>query len=1067
MTQAFIVLFTRGILLYWTKNTKMISRNAERAADLVMSFCDFQEVSSNHVAMLFAIECQAVLSKSTPMVMKREMLKGLIVKPPEDNVTPWIKELYFDMMKLGVVAGYAFAQNIAEGSEAPHEISAILSQARSSLEAIQTRSATSNRVGRELSGLAKSLLEVISSRNAEQSILAILPQLTRGFSAMSEGMGRPHSAIVNLKLLLPGGGIQKPEELRHLEKAMALARRNHDHEEASPLETFFAQAIQTSDYGAALLHHDRLRVLAQELPSLRLTSVTLQDGEGLRNFHMGRMLLDTAADRAPEERYTQLQQAEQHLREAVLILTDDIVSRMELHKTLVALANCAIMLSDNRGASIAYLLKAASLEYVPHPFSHSTTRNGCVIERMCREWLWSKTPDNFESQLTTSLVEQKINNKIVGPGGIKNFLEQCAPFLTDTSSTEPTLVLEEAQFLAVRPITVERNLQFWIENASGNWKINIAAIEATDAVEEEIRSEERVDTIAVRSYFASTIRNQGELDELEVIQEEVLETRRNMLGEWHADTITAIGDLATTLHDQGKWDEAARMKKEVLDRRRKILGEEHADTITAMDNVAVTLRAQCKAATMKKEVVRRRRKLFGDQHADAIAAISSHATTFYQQGKLEEAVAIEREVVEKRRKTLGEKHADTIEAINNLTVTMKAMDNLADTFLNQGKLEEAALMKREISEMRRNTLGEEHPDTITAISNLATILYDQGKLEEAAALEREVVGMRRKILGEEHVDTITAMNNLTVTLHAQGKLDEAATMMKEVLEGRRKMLGEEHVDTIPMMNNLANMLHAQGKLDEAAIMKKEVLERRRKLLGDEHADTIATISSLAVILYEQGKLEEAAVMEREVVEKRRKTLGEKHADTIEAIDNLTVTMDNLADTFQTQGKLEEAVMINREISEMTRNILGEEHPNTITAMNNLAFMLHCQGKLDEAAKMKKEVLERRRKILGEEHKNTITAMNNLTVTLHAQGKLDEAEKMQKEVLERRRKMLGEEHMDTITAINNLAVTLHDQGKLDEAAMMKKEVLESRIKILGEEHVDTNTAMDNLAVTLHT
>jgi hypothetical protein len=43
------------------------------------------------------------------------------------------------------------------------------------------------------------------------------------------------------------------------------------------------------------------------------------------------------------------------------------------------------------------------------------------------------------------------------------------------------------------------------------------------------------------------------------------------------------------LQDQGKLDEAAVMQKDVLDKRRRILGEDHRDTVSAINNLAKTL----------------------------------------------------------------------------------------------------------------------------------------------------------------------------------------------------------------------------------------------------------------------------------------------------------------------------------------------------------------------------------------------------------------------------------------------------------------------------------------------
>ena len=224
--------------------------------------------------------------------------------------------------------------------------------------------------------------------------------------------------------------------------------------------------------------------------------------------------------------------------------------------------------------------------------------------------------------------------------------------------------------------------------------------------------EEAVDEVERTGTFLEGI---GRYREKRVVQEFVLNERKQHLGEEHPDTISAINNLATTLGDQGQLSEAAQMQREVLKKRRRILGEEHPNTISTINNLAITLR---------------------------------------EQGQLEEAAQMQREVLEKMKRILGEEHPNTISAINNLATTLGV----------QGQLSEAAQMQREVLKKRRRILGEEHPNTISTINNLAITLGDQGQLSEAAQMQREVLEKMRRILGEEHPDTIGAINNLANTL---------------------------------------------------------------------------------------------------------------------------------------------------------------------------------------------------------------------------------------------------------------------------------------------------------------
>ena len=50
------------------------------------------------------------------------------------------------------------------------------------------------------------------------------------------------------------------------------------------------------------------------------------------------------------------------------------------------------------------------------------------------------------------------------------------------------------------------------------------------------------------------------------------------------------------------------------------------------------------------------------------------------------------------------------------------------------------------------------------MNNLALTLGDQGKLDEAVTIKREVLEKIQRILGDKYLNTITAMNNLALTL---------------------------------------------------------------------------------------------------------------------------------------------------------------------------------------------------------------------------------------------------------------------------------------------------------------
>jgi serine/threonine protein kinase/tetratricopeptide (TPR) repeat protein len=397
-----------------------------------------------------------------------------------------------------------------------------------------------------------------------------------------------------------------------------------------------------------------------------------------------------------------------------------------------------------------------------------------------------------------------------------------------------------------------------------------------------------------------------------------------------------------------------------------------------------------------------------------------------------------------RRQRLGEEHPDTL----------RSMNNLANVYRKQGRYNEAEKLNIKVLEVRRSVFGEEHPDTLTSMNNLANVYSDQGRYDEAEKLHVKNLEIRRRVLGEEHPKTLTSMNNLTNVYVDQGRYDEAEKLHKKTLEIQRRVLGEEHPKTLTSMSNLAIVYKAQGRYDEAEKMHKKTLEIRRRLLGEEHPDTLISMNKLAIVYNRQSRYNEAEKLYKKALEIQRRILGEEHPDTMRS-------MTNLASVYWNQGRYEEAEKLYKKALEIRRRLLGEEHPDTVTFIGGMATIYKGKGRYDEAEKLHKKTLEIQRRILGEEHPDTLWTMNDLAEVHCDQGRYDEAEKLYKKTLEIRRRVMGEEHPKTLLSMSKLAGVYRRQGRYDEAEKLYKKTLEIQRRVLGEEHKETLWTMNDL------
>ena len=71
---------------------------------------------------------------------------------------------------------------------------------------------------------------------------------------------------------------------------------------------------------------------------------------------------------------------------------------------------------------------------------------------------------------------------------------------------------------------------------------------------------------------------------------------------------------------------------------------------------------------------------------------------------------------------------------------------------------------------KQRMLGAEHPETLIGVGNLASTYAEQGRYDEAQALFERVLEPMQRVLGVEHPRTLISMSNLATLCLRQGRL---------------------------------------------------------------------------------------------------------------------------------------------------------------------------------------------------------------------------------------------------------------------------------------------------------
>ncbi|HUU35828.1 MAG TPA: serine/threonine-protein kinase, partial [Vicinamibacterales bacterium] len=353
------------------------------------------------------------------------------------------------------------------------------------------------------------------------------------------------------------------------------------------------------------------------------------------------------------------------------------------------------------------------------------------------------------------------------------------------------------------------------------------------------------------------------------------------------------------------------------------------------------------------------------------------------------------------------------------------MDTIGVVYRLLGQLDQSEALTKEALDIRRRTLGDEHPDVATSLDNLGQIARERSTYEIAEQYHRQSLEMRRRLLAPGHPDVAQSLHNLALTLKERGQYDEAEALGQEALASRRAHLGPDHPDTLSTASVLADIQFARGRPAEAEQLHRAVLEARRRVLLPGHPLLAASISNVADGLAQSGRVAEAVPLFREALEMRRKIYDPDHSAVSAGINNLASALHDL-------GRLTEAEPLYREALASDRRQSGNQHMDVAVDLNNLASLLEDRGELKEAGRLFQESLEIRLALQGERHPSVATVLNNIGRLRFRRGELGEAERALRRALAIREGLDTGRHPRQATTLTWLGRVLEARGSLTEA-----------------------------------
>ncbi len=337
-------------------------------------------------------------------------------------------------------------------------------------------------------------------------------------------------------------------------------------------------------------------------------------------------------------------------------------------------------------------------------------------------------------------------------------------------------------------------------------------------------------------------------------------------------------------------------------------------------------------------------------------------------------------------------------------------------------------------QIRRKTLGEEHPDIAQSLLHLGDIQRHRRNLAPAESLVRASLDMRKKILDNDHEDVAASLTELGRVLRMRGDYAGADRALRQGLQIYRKKYGDFHPIVAWRLIDLAwneELLHEDYAAAES--LQREALSIRRRLYGDDHHLTTTSMRYVVETLKYQGKYAAAESIYREFLDIRRKVYGEVHG-------MVAALKENLAYLHALKGDYASAEALYREALSNRRQFHGEEHSYAVDTMQMLAGLLRESGGYAESESLFRTALAMRRRLDGDRHIRVVSAMMRLAELLQDKSEYEEAETLYRDALRLKRELIEEGASKNWLprGLLGLGTTLTVTGRAEEGEALLRE-----------------------------
>ncbi len=270
--------------------------------------------------------------------------------------------------------------------------------------------------------------------------------------------------------------------------------------------------------------------------------------------------------------------------------------------------------------------------------------------------------------------------------------------------------------------------------------------------------------------------------------------------------------------------------------------------------------------------------------------------TYYSLGLYDSAETHARRAWDLRRTEFGDLDQRTSMSLSYVVALAEARGDFPQA---------ESLATQLVARQRRMPRGQYNPTELaTALDNLARTIEQQGRLDDALAVKLESIALRRTIRDDS--SSLSALpytlNSVSVSYAYKGEFAKAESLVVEALEAESRVHGPASFNTGNLLRSYASLLDDMGQQARADTLIRRSVDILTAAAGPSHYETLRSRSTLAQMRYTVNDMPGTIAEARRVVAEIGRGMPEADVTASSALQALGLALDSLrqfaaADTF--------------------------------------------------------------------------------------------------------------------------------------------------------------------------